>query len=185
MDLGDGRRHGESLHRGRLGADAAVECGAGGRAGGLLVADLCIPHVALEAGVGGVGGVEDLFERPDRGLLIVGSLREAFLQQLLDRAEGVVAEEAGDRAGGAEEVLDVLNVAVDVAEHAFDGVDGGEHGRIDCRQIRLSGGGVEQDAADADCSRSGEDEFAHQHLLRTCLAGCSAGCIRSARYRCR
>jgi len=60
-------------------------------------------------------------------------LREALLKQLLDRAEGVVAEETGNRAGGAEKVLDVLNVAVDVAEHAFDSIDGREHGRIDRR----------------------------------------------------
>ena len=85
------------------------------------------------------------------------------MQQLLDGAEGVVAEEAGDRAGGAEEVLDVLNVAVDVAEHAFDGIDGRGHGRIDRRQIRPSGSGVEQDPADddADCGRAGEGQLPH------------------------
>ena len=93
------------------------------RARGLLVADLRVPHVAREARVGGVGSIEDLFECPDRGLLIVGGLREPFLQQLLNRAEGVVAEEAGDRTGGAEKIFDVLNVAVHVAEHAFDGID--------------------------------------------------------------
>src|ERR1700730_7009099 len=98
-----------------------------------------------------------------------------------------VAEEAGGWAGGAQKVLDGLNVDVDVAEHAFDGIDGREHGRIDRRQIRLSGGGVEQDAADddADRGRGGETEVSHQRLLRTCLAGGSGGCIRSVRYRCR
>ena len=102
MDPGDRRRHGEGLHRSRLGTDAAVERGAGRRARGLLVADLRVPHVALEARVGGIGGVDDLLECPDRGLLIVRGLGEALLQQLLDRAKRVVTEEAGDRAGGAQ-----------------------------------------------------------------------------------
>jgi len=102
VDLGDRRRHGEGLHRGRLRADAAVERSAGDRARGLLVADLRVPHVALEAGIGGVGGVDDLLERADRSLLIVRGLGEALLQQLLDRAKRVVTEEAGDRAGGAQ-----------------------------------------------------------------------------------
>ena len=81
VDFGDGRADREGLDGGSLRADAAIDGGAGGRARGLLVADLRVAHVALEARHGGVGSVGDLLLGADLGFRIIGVLREALQQE--------------------------------------------------------------------------------------------------------
>ena len=116
----------------------------------MFVTDLRIAHVTVKARVRGVGRVENLLHGADRRLGIVAELSEAFLQELLHRAEAVVAKDAGDRPGGAQEVLDLAHGAVDVAEHGFDRVNRGDRAGIDRWHVRVAGRGIEEDATEHD-----------------------------------